>query len=176
MNGNINFVSEYGKGSTFWIEIPKTEKPISQQDNIITKDSDESIKDLMIDKLEASVLYVEDKQANIRLMKALTGKIEGLNLMIAMNAYEGITLAKEKQPDIIILDINLPDMNGIDVFKELSDIPETAQIPVIALSAAASKNDIEKGLAAGFKYYLTKPMKLSEIISAMKSLLKTNKV
>jgi len=172
MNGSINFVSELGKGSTFWIEIPLIEKSENQQDNIITN---ESKKNLMIDKLEASVLYVEDNQANIRLMEALTGNIDGLTLMVAMNASDGIALAKEKQPDIIILDINLPDMNGIDVFKELCNSPETAHIPVIALSAAASKNDILKGLSAGFKYYLTKPMEVSEVISAMKSLLKTNK-
>lgn len=176
MNGSINFVSEIGKGSTFWIDIPLIEKSENQQNNIISNDSKESKKSLMIDKLEASVLYVEDNPANIRLMQALTGNIKGLTLMIATNASDGIALAKEKQPDIIILDINLPDMNGIDVFKELSNIPETAHIPVIALSAAASKNDIQKGLSAGFKYYLTKPMELSEVISAMKSLLETNTI
>ncbi len=173
MNGNINFVSEIGKGSTFWIEIPLIERVENQQDNLITNQSN---KYLMFDKLEASVLYVEDNAANIRLMKSLTGNIEGLKLMVAINARDGIALAKEKQPDIIILDINLPDMNGIDVFKELGNLPETAHIPVIALSAAASNSDIQKGLSAGFKYYLTKPMDLNEIISAMKSLLKTNTV
>ena len=176
MNGSINFVSEIGKGSTFWIDIPLMEKPEYQQDNIINNDSNEPKKDLMIEKLEASVLYVEDNQANIRLMEALTGNIEGLTLIIAMNAYDGIALAKEKQPNIIILDINLPDMNGIDMFKELANIPETAHIPAIALSAATSKNDIQKGLSAGFKYYLTKPMELREVISAMKSLLETNTI
>ena len=173
MNGSINFVSKIGKGSTFWIEIPLIERVENQQDNLITNQSN---KYLMFDKLEASVLYVEDNAANIRLMKSLTGNIEGLKLMVAINARDGIALAKEKQPDIIILDINLPDMNGIDVFKELGNLPETAHIPVIALSAAASNSDIQKGLSAGFKYYLTKPMDLNEIISAMKSSLKTNTV
>ncbi len=173
MNGSVNFVSKIGKGSTFWIDIPLIEKTENQQDNIITN---ESTKNLMLDKLEASVLYIEDNAANIRLMESLTGNIDGLTLMVAINARDGIALAKEKQPDIIILDINLPDMNGIDVFKELGNLPETAHIPVIALSAAASNSDIQKGLSAGFKYYLTKPMDLNEIISAMKSSLKTNTV
>ena len=176
MNGSIGFVSEINKGSTFWIEIPILEKSKSQQYDIIANDSGEPKKNLVVDKLDGSVLYVEDNPANIRLMEALTENIDGLNLMIAINAYEGIKMAKEKKPDIIILDINLPDMNGVDVFKKLNSLVETSKIPIIALSAAASKSDIQKGLSAGFKYYLTKPMVLNEVISAIKSLLKTNKI
>lgn len=176
MNGSIDFVSETGKGSEFWIDIPLIENPENLKINRDINADKVSGKYSTIDKLKGSLLYIEDNPANLRLMEAITANIDGLTFMSAINARDGISLAKEKQPDIIILDINLPDMHGFDAFKELTNTPETAHIPVIALSASASQTNIEAGLAAGFKYYLTKPIDINKIVSVMKTLLKKNNI
>lgn len=170
MQGSINFESEPNIGSTFWIEIPLANDSEKKTNKISEHETSSTIYDL-----HGTLLYVEDNPANLRLMEALVSNIRNLNLLSATTASKGIALAKEKQPDIIILDINLPDMSGIDAYKELKATAETSHIPVMALSANASRHDIEKGLATGFEFYLTKPMNINEVVSAMNTILNKNK-
>ena len=87
--------------------------------------------------------------------------------MSAADAYRGIKIARDAVPDVILMDINLPGINGLQALKILAEDPATAHIPVIALSANAMPHDIEKGLAAGFFRYLTKPIKLGEFLTAL---------
>jgi CheY-like chemotaxis protein len=84
-----------------------------------------------------------------------------------MNGYKGIEIAHIAQPDVILMDINLPGINGFEVLKILHADPATAQIPVIAISANAMPRDIEKGLEAGFFRYITKPIKVNEFMAAL---------
>jgi len=93
--------------------------------------------------------------------------------MISSHTAElGIQMAKDMQPGVIILDINLPGMSGLQAVKLLTTDAATKDIPVIALSAAATKRDIENGLEAGFVEYLTKPLNVVEVIEAIRSALK----
>ena len=168
MNGQIDFQSIIGKGSTFWIDIPQSIVNLKVQ----AEKENEDIHDReTLHTLTGLLLYIEDNQTNIRLMQRIIDQVPNLNMIFANNAEDGIKVAIEKLPDIIILDINLPEKDGFEALKELKDSADTNHIPVIALSAVAAKENIEKGLAAGFEYYLTKPMNITEVMSTIKSVL-----
>ncbi|HSO31282.1 MAG TPA: response regulator, partial [Labilithrix sp.] len=117
------------------------------------------------------VLYVEDNPANVALMKDLLGSFEGIELVTANNAELGVELARGRPPKVIIMDINLPGMSGLDALRVLREGPETKDIPIIALTAAASERDRQRGERAGFYRYLTKPVKLAELEAALEALL-----
>jgi CheY-like chemotaxis protein len=117
------------------------------------------------------VLYVEDNPANVEFMKDLMSGFENVELLTASNAEVGVTLAQSRRPEVIIMDINLPGMSGIDALAALRASPKTREIPVIALTAAASERDRQRGLQAGFQYYLTKPIKVDELFEALERLL-----
>ena len=116
-----------------------------------------------------TVLYIEDNPANLQLMELIVKRIEHLSLVSAHDAELGIELAKVITPDLIILDINLPGMDGFVALKKLRNTPATKNIPVIALSANAMPKDIERGLNAGFQKYLTKPIVVTDAIDAIRS-------
>ena len=97
-------------------------------------------------------------------------------MLSAPTAELGIEIAKNKRPDIIVLDINLPGMDGLEALKRLQKLDETKDIPVLALSAAATKKDVEKGMKAGFLRYLTKPMQVVEVADSIRNALKGKKL
>jgi len=166
MEGRIGFVSEEGEGSTFWVEMPLSE---ATTDALVTpedEDTEYPAGDQGADK--ATILYIEDNPANLHLMKMIIGKIGGLNMISANSAELGLTMAQEWKPDLILMDINLPGMDGTEAMQKLAATDCTRHIPVIAVSAAAMKKDIEKGLSAGFTAYLTKPFDVPELIKAVK--------
>jgi len=115
-----------------------------------------------------SILYVEDNQANTRLMNKIIERLDDFVLYTAPTAELGLEIAREKQPSVIILDINLPGMDGYEALGKLQSFDETKNIPVMALSANAMPSDLERGAAAGFKKYLTKPINITEIESALR--------
>ncbi len=169
MNGTIGVVSNVGEGSTFWFEVPMSD--LSDNTPITTGITQVAAKKTF-SAINGTLLYVEDNPANIKLIESLVSKIEGLTLVCANTGESGIELALTTKPDVIILDINLPGMNGIDVLKELRRHKETRNTPVIAMSAAATKRDIDLGREAGFLNYLTKPVQIIEVVDAIKSALK----
>ncbi len=172
MHGVIGLESETGKGSTFWIELPLCG---SQHNEIV--ETTEALEAPIMEELpgmRGTVLYVEDNPANIRLMEMIVNHVKGLTLISTHTGEFGIELARAEHPDVIILDINLPGMNGIEVLKQLRRYDGTKDIPVLALSAAATQKDIEKGLNAGFQSYQTKPIKVPKIIDAIRTALETN--
>ena len=99
-----------------------------------------------------------------------------INLLTAVNGNRGIEVARASLPEVILMDINLPGINGFEALKILRKDPATTHIPVIALSANAMPRDIEKGLEAGFFRYLTKPIKVNEFMSALDDALKFSKM
>lgn len=111
------------------------------------------------------LLYIEDNAANLSLVEGLIERRDDLTLLSARAGYPGIELARSHQPDMIIMDINLPDINGIEVLKILRTDPATAQVPVIALSSDAYPRQIEKGIEAGFFRYMTKPFRIDEFMT-----------
>jgi CheY-like chemotaxis protein len=116
---------------------------------------------------QRTLLYIEDEPANFLLVKQLIVRHSNLKLLSAINAFRGIEMACTMQPDLILMDINLPYISGFDALKLLRENPVTAHITVIALSANAMARDIQKGLEAGFFSYLTKPIKIDEFMNAL---------
>lgn len=118
-----------------------------------------------------TLLYIEDNPSNLELMKEVIGEIEEMDFMDALTGELGLIAARTYRPDIILLDINLPKMNGFEVFEQLKKWDETKNIPVIALSANAMPQDIKKALKLGFDSYLTKPIDIKKALAEIYHLL-----
>jgi CheY-like chemotaxis protein len=104
-----------------------------------------------------TLLYIEDNPANMKLVKQLIARFPDIQLETAVNGTLGIELARANLPQVILMDINLPGISGIEALKILHEDPATTHIPVVALSANAMPRDIAMGLELGFFRYLTKP-------------------
>ena len=158
MNGSIGFESVAGKGSFFYVDIPVSDKtPLPVQVEKQSGSAQLSLKQSKIKK----ILYIEDIEANVELVRQILVKRPGVELISASNALDGIGLAQSENPDLILMDINMPGMSGITAFNKLKVTEETRNIPVIALTADAMNADIKKALEIGFKSYITKPLKVS---------------
>jgi len=119
------------------------------------------------DPLVHTLLYVEDNPANLDLVEQLIARRADLNLLAAANGPAGIELARTLLPKVILMDINLPGMSGIDAMQILRADPLTAHIPVVAVSASASKIDIANGIKAGFFSYVTKPIRVTDFMKSL---------
>ena len=164
MGGAIGVKSTVGKGSLFWFELVSTAAPVlAGEVNARTRLEPGSPGD----ELLRTLLYVEDNPANLQLVEQLIARRPGMRLLAAADADTGVEIARTRQPDVILMDINLPGISGIEALAILRRDPTTASIPVVALSANAIPRDIEKGLEAGFCRYLTKPIKVHEFMDAL---------
>ena len=165
MHGEIGVESTVGVGSVFWIELNLTaEHPLGAAAVGPTTVGQAHV---AADKRLRTVLYVEDNPANMLLVKNLIARRPDLHLLSAPDGNRGIEMARASRPDIILMDINLPGISGIEAFKILRADPATAHIPVLALSANAMPRDIKHGLDAGFFRYLTKPIKVNEFMDTL---------
>jgi signal transduction histidine kinase/CheY-like chemotaxis protein len=170
MGGTIGVDSAVGVGSTFWIELNLT---IAPQLAIREAGHVAPVRPLLPGNLPPrTLLYVEDNPANLELVEQLIARRADLRLLSAPDADLGIEFARAYQPVVILMDINLPGISGIEALKILRADPSTAHIPIIALSANAVPRDIEKALNAGFFNYLTKPIKVDEFMEALDTALK----
>ena len=170
IGGAIGVESVPNKGSSFWIEL----ETVTQTDYAALTANSEELKthpdayiDCSIQKKLHTLLYVEDNLANLKLIEAIMARRPEIILVSAPNGLKGVEMATELVPDIILMDIDLPDINGKEALYILSKNPATSHIPVIALSANAMPNDIEVGLKAGFRHYLTKPIKIKEFMESI---------
>ncbi|WP_301101644.1 response regulator [Propionivibrio sp.] len=120
-----------------------------------------------------TLLYVEDNPANLELVEQIIERRSDLRLLSAPDGNLGIEYARVYQPEVILMDINLPGISGIDGMKILRGDPSTAHIPIIALSANAVPRDIEKAMEAGFFSYLTKPIKVNEFVVVLDAALES---
>ena len=119
-------------------------------------------------KNKKSVLYIEDNPANLRLVEQIISGVSNVHMWSAPEPLLGLELAMEHLPDLILLDINLPGMDGFQVLKQLRSDEQLRDIPVIAISANAMPKDIEKGKKAGFDGYITKPVNVKELLEQVK--------
>jgi len=165
MGGAIGVDSTVGVGSAFWIELKLTTAPqltIGQAVHITQPQPP-----LSGNAPLRTLLYVEDNPANLELVEQLIARRPDLRLLSAPDADLGIEFARAYQPEVILMDINLPGISGIEALKILRADPSTAHIPIIALSANAVPRDIERALNAGFFNYLTKRIKVEQFMEAL---------
>jgi PAS domain S-box-containing protein len=165
MGGAIGVESVPGVGSVFWVEFALTSAtPAARLPHAgETQTQPRSTPDAP----PRTLLYVEDNPANLELVEQLIARRPDMRLLSAADGSLGIEFARAHLPDLILMDINLPGISGIEAMKVLRADPATAGIPIIALSANALPRDIEKGLQAGFFRYLTKPIKVDQFMDAL---------
>jgi PAS domain S-box-containing protein len=165
MHGMIGVESTVGTGSLFWIELLAEEDPHAGY--IKAAINMRPAAPMPAGVRSRLLLYVEDNPANLKLIEQLIARRPEIRLLTAQNGPDGIQLARACMPDAILMDINLPGINGIDSMKILRQDPTTAHIPIVALSANAIPRDIEKGLQAGFFRYLTKPIMVNQFLETL---------
>ena len=165
MGGEIGAFSRVGLGSEFWFELNLVEAP--QLCDAVALPLAPLPNRTEGTAAVRTLLYVEDNRANMELMGQLIARRPDLCMLTASDGLQGIALARSELPDVILMDINLPGISGLQALRILLENPRTARIPVVALSANAMPHDIEKGLAAGFFRYLTKPIKVPEFMAAL---------
>jgi CheY-like chemotaxis protein len=164
MDGVIGVESTVGAGSVFWVELLST-APLALSARVEATDVIPSV--APSGARMRTLLYVEDNPANLKLVERLVGRRHDLRLLSAIDGLRGVELARTCQPDVILMDINLPGISGLEALKILGEDKATAHIPVVALSANAIPRDIQKGLEAGFFRYLTKPIKVNEFMDTL---------
>lgn len=164
MGGSIGFESIEGNGSTFWVELPYVDGLAI--DHVVEGEAEPGTFALSR-ATSGTVLYIEDNLSNVRLVEALIARRPGVELIVAMQADVGLDLAVHHQPDLVLLDLNLPDRSGEEVLAVLHAEPRTSGIPVVIISADASPGQIRRLVASGAADYLSKPFDLSRFLAVV---------
>ena len=175
MGGSIHFSSELGKGSCFEITLNRAEEWTAEKAKSHGRGIIEESSNLAFQQAR-KIVYIEDNASNLRLMEQLLGRFAQLELHAVNETFRGLYHVRTSKPDLIILDINLPGMDGFEALKVLKQDANTRNIPVIALSANAMPHDVKRGLQAGFDAYLTKPVVYGELIGTLNKLLADEEV
>jgi CheY-like chemotaxis protein len=155
MGGTISVESQPGGGTTFSVELDVvTEAPSSEKDQRPTREGNGN------SSPSKTILYIEDNLTNLKLLERLLDRRPEIRLLSAMQGGIGVTLARTHRPDLILLDLNLPDMPGEEVLGRLRSDPRTSKVPVVVLTAEASSGQVKRLLDAGARAYLTKPLEV----------------
>jgi PAS domain S-box-containing protein len=166
MGGTIGVQSNIGTGSEFWIELKSAKSQATE-----LSPANRSLPAIPVQVVDeapcCSVLYVEDNKANVDLVEQILARRSNLQLYSASDGPQGIAMARQHRPHVILMDIHLPGMSGLEALHILHQDPDTRNIPVIAVSANAMPLDVVNGLSAGFFRYLTKPFKIDAFLEAL---------
>jgi CheY-like chemotaxis protein len=169
MDGAIGVASVVGEGSAFWVEVPRTAAlaapPVLAPLPALPAPANGAAQPT------ATVLYIEDNLSNLELMKGILRFRPGITLLSAMQGTLGLDLAREHRPDLILLDLNLPDMHGDEVLARLHQDERTRALPVIVISADATPAQRQRTLAAGAMAYLTKPLEVQRLLDLLEAIL-----
>jgi len=172
MGGTIGVRSTVGEGCVFWVELqlastasPKGMAPDARDESHLARD--------LLQHSPCTILYVEDNLANVELVEQILEKRPQLRLIRAHDGTQGIEMARSHSPQVILMDINLPGMSGLEALKVLRHDPATRHIPVLAITANALPIDAAKGMAAGFFQYVTKPFQINEFLQTIDSALRS---
>lgn len=160
MGGQLDAVSVLGQGSVFTIQLPRVEGPVARYERL---DRSAPPPDA-ITPVRRVVLHIEDNLANHTLVERILEQRPGAEVIAAMSGRLGLILAKDHRPDLVLLDLHLPDMSGEQVLQRLRDDPGTASIPVVIVSADATPGQVQRLLSAGAAAYLTKPIDVRELL------------
>jgi PAS domain S-box-containing protein len=174
MHGTVGFTSVVGQGSEFWIELPIDRQAFA--DPSARHEATGAGARLGAGERRHAVVYVEDNPSNIAFMRELVDDLPSVELLTAPTAEIGLELIRGRRPKVVIMDINLPGMSGFEAARRLREWPETREIPIIGLSAAALARDTTRAREAGFHRYLTKPVKVDELMRVLEQLLEEPRV
>jgi PAS domain S-box-containing protein len=160
MDGTISVASTIGVGSTFIVELPRADDPLAALAAAEGAPAPAA-------RHTATILYIEDNLANLQLVERVLARQPGLTMLKATDGARGLELARERRPDLVLLDLHLPDTTGEEVLDELKASPDTAGIPVVVVSAAASKGRVQRLRQRGAREYLTKPIDIVELLTVV---------
>lgn len=171
MDGKIDFTSKERQGSKFWVDIPLAEDIKPKKNNICNQQltSMETAPQIEEKNIHSpkKILIMEDNLANLKLVEKIIAKQKNLKLITAINPVIGMILANSQKPDLILLDINLPVMDGYEVLEKLRKNDITKNTPVVAITADAMKENLEKGSSNGFSEYITKPIEIDSLLQSI---------
>jgi CheY-like chemotaxis protein len=168
MGGEIGVSSTIGIGSAFWIELPPTDSPLKA----LPVDLGAALDEVSAGE-SGKILYIEDNLSNLTLVEEMLAEQRHLELLTAMQGGLGLDLARQHLPDLILLDLNLPDLHGREVLKRLRQDQLTRDIPVVVISADATARQISRLKAAGAHAYLTKPLDISEFFRVVEETMRS---
>jgi len=168
MGGTLTAKSTVGEGTTFTVELLMADGPSVPEQAAPGVEAPNGA----AANIRGTVLYIEDNLANLRLLERITARRSGVTLLSAMQGSRGVELARDHRPDLIILDLHLPDMPGADVLARLLADPTTKAIPVVILSADATAGQISRLVDQGARAYLTKPLDVRELLSLIDDILR----
>jgi CheY-like chemotaxis protein len=163
MNGDIRYESQHGHGTVFELELDAGYAPGLMTQSKRVKASNKSETQVK----GFTVLYIEDTQSNIRVVESILSRWSQIKLVAVNTAEQGIEIASDILPDVILMDVNLPQMNGVEAVSILKSSDKLHKIPVIAVSADALQASIKAALEAGFDRYLTKPLRMNELLTVL---------
>ena len=164
MGGSIGVETTVGEGSTFWLELPRSKSPLQNRSLQKIKAGDRGAHAKAANR---KILYVEDNVSNLTLVEQILEERPEIELLTAMQGKLGLDLARQHSPDLILLDVHLPDLDGREVLSELKSSETTRNIPVVVISADATTHQINRLMTAGSDTYLTKPLDVVEFFRVL---------
>jgi CheY-like chemotaxis protein len=170
MGGRMGVSSRVGEGSLFWVEVPMADPGVPPSEGEAAYASASAPQGRA---RVSRVLQIEDNPSNLKLLERLLSG-QSMQVFSARDAQAGLELARRYRPQVILLDIRLPGMDGYQVLSQLRRDPRTGDIPVVALTAHAGEEDRDRGMHAGFDAYLTKPLHLTTLLETLEDLMQRN--
>jgi PAS domain S-box-containing protein len=166
MGGRLEATSAPDQGATFTVELPVAEAPPARFDDMPVL-----APAVTTEATTGGVLYIEDNPTNLRLLERLLAQRGGIRLLTSTEGAPALALARRHRPDIVLLDLHLPDMDGTEVLRQLRADPVTAEVPVVIVSADATPGQIERLRTAGATDYMTKPFDLARLLELLDDVL-----